>query len=290
MKTLYVDVYFFINFTIDLLALYFSSIFCKIPIAIHRLIISSLLGAAYAVAAVVFVIDAQKIYLVSATVLLLMIVIVSNKISVYRKLKYAVAFLLFEILIGGLVYYGYCLLDRLFENAENIKPGSENRNLLILSLIILLSIGVLKLTVSFLGSVRSEKNVKLIISCFNKEYVFDGLVDTGNLAVDPMDKTPVMLINGKLCKRMFGFEDLNIDGLSSYRMDFGKRLRIIPVSFGGNKKILYGIKPDYAYAVIGKKNEEIKVVVAVNSEEDNFGGYDALIPLAALEDIFYGNH
>lgn len=290
MKTLYVDVYFLINFTIDLLALYFASIFCKISIAIHRLIFSSLLGAAYAVAGAVFVIAAPKIHLLSATVLLLMIIIVSNKISVYRKLKYTVAFLLFEILIGGLVYYGYCLLDRLFENAEHIKPGSENRNLLILSLIVLLSIGVLKLTVSFLGSVRSEKNVKLIISCFNKEYVFEGLVDSGNLAVDPMDKTPVMLINGKLCKRMFGFEDLNIDGLSSYRMDFGKRLRIIPVSFGGNKKILYGIKPDYAYAVIGKKNEEIKVVIAVNSEEDNFGGYDALIPLAALEDIFYGNH
>ncbi len=290
MKTLYIDVYFFINFTIDLLALYFSSIFCKIPIAIHRLIISSLLGAAYAVAAVVFVIDAPKIYLVSATVLLLMIVIVSNKISVYRKLKYAVAFLLSEILIGGLVYYGYCLLDRLFENAEYTKPGSENRNLLILSLIVLLSIGVLKLTVSFLGSVRSEKNAKLILSCFNKEFVFDALVDSGNLAVDPLDKTPVILINGKLSKRIFGSENLNIDGLSSYRFDLGKRLRIIPVSFCGNKKILYGIKPDYAYAVIGKKNEKIKVVIAVNSEEDNFGGYDALIPLSALEDVFYGNH
>ena len=290
MKTLYVDVYFFINFTIDLLALYFASIFCKTPTAIHRLIFSSFVGAVYAVIGVVFVIDTKITYLLSITVFSLMVIIVSKNISAYRKLKYAVAFLLFEVLIGGLVYYGYCLLDRLFENAEYIKPGGENRNLLILSLIVLLSIGVLKLTVSFLGSVRSEKNARLIISCFSKEFSFDALVDSGNLAVDPLDKTPVMLINGKLSKKIFGSEVINIDGLSSRMIDFRKRLRIIPVSFGGNKKILYGIKPDYAYAIIGKKNEEIKVVVAVNSDEENFGGYDALIPLAALEDIFYGNH
>ena len=290
MKTLYVDVYFLINFTIDILALYFASIFCKTAAKVYRLIFSSFFGALCAVIGSVFIIDSKIMYIVSALTFLIMILIVTKGVTVYRKLKYAVAFLLFEILIGGLVYYGYCLLDRLFENSDCVEVGSENRNLLILSLIVLLSIGVLKLIIYFLGSVRSEKNVKLVVSYLNTETHIEALVDSGNLAVDPLDKTPVMLINLKLGKRIFGQRVLNTDDFSSFDNNLKKRLRIIPVCFGGHKKILYGIKPDSSYAIVGKRREKISIVIAINKEEDSFGGYEALIPLAALEDVFYGNY
>ena len=49
MKTLYVDVYFLINFCVDFLALHFASRFTKIPTGNIRLIISSALGGIYAV-------------------------------------------------------------------------------------------------------------------------------------------------------------------------------------------------------------------------------------------------
>lgn len=286
MRTLYVDVYFLINFTVDILALYFASVFSKCPAKVHRLIISSFLGAFYAVFATVFLTN-EKLSLFFSAVILVGIVWISSKgISIYRKIKFSVAFFLFQILIGGLVYYGYCMLDRLFENFEYSSAGGENKNLLLLSLIILLAIGFLKLAFSFLGSVRSEKNAKISVFYLEREFSFDALVDTGNLAVDPLDKTPVMLINSKLCKMIFGFK-ITKETVETCDSEIKKRIRIIPASFGGNKKILYGIKPDSAYVITKKRKEKISVIIAVNNEENDFGGYDALIPFAALEDVFY---
>ncbi len=286
MRTLYVDVYFLINFTVDILALYFASIFSKCPAKVHRLIISSFLGAFYAVFATVFITNEKTSFFFSAIVLVSMVWISSKGISIYRKLKFSVSFFLLQILIGGLVYYGYCILDRLFENFEYSGAGGENKNLLLLSLIILLAIGFLKLAISFLGSVRSEKNAKISVYYLEREFSFDALVDTGNLAVDPLDKTPVMLINSKLCKIIFGFK-ITKETVETCDSEIKRRIRIIPASFGGNKKILYGVKPDSAYVITKKRREKISVIIAVNNEENDFGGYDALIPFAALEDVFY---
>ena len=47
--TLYVDVYFLINFTVDILALYFAAIFSKVPTSTRRLIISAVIGAFFAI-------------------------------------------------------------------------------------------------------------------------------------------------------------------------------------------------------------------------------------------------
>lgn len=289
MKTLYVDVYFLINFTVDILALYFASIFSKCQAKVHRLIVSSFLGALYAVVATVFIQNTKISLFLSSLIFVGMVIISSMGIGVYRKFKFSVAFFLFQILIGGLVYYGYCVLDRLFKDFEYSSAGGENKNLLVLSLIILLAIGFLKLTISFFGSVRSEKNAQISVVYSGKEYSFDALVDTGNLAVDPLDKTPVMLINSKLCMSIFGFE-ISKGCFEANRLEFKKRMRIIPVSFGGNKKILYGMKPDSVFVTTKKRKENISVIIAVNNEENDFGGYDALIPFAAVEDIFYDNH
>ena len=289
MKTLYVDVYFLINFTVDILALYFASIFSKCQAKVHRLIISSFLGALYAVVATIFIQDAKISLLFSFLIFICMVIISSNGIGIYRRLKFSSSFFLFQILIGGLVYYGYCMLDRLFKDFDYSNSERENKNLLVLSIIILLAFGFLKLTVSFIGSVRSEKNAKISIVYSGKEFSFDALIDTGNLAVDPLDKTPVMLINSKLCVMIFGFE-ISKRVLESVNGEIKKRIRIIPVSFGGNKKILYGIKPDSAHVITQKRREKVSIIIAVNNEENNFGGYDALIPFAAVEDIFYDIH
>ena len=49
MRTFYIDVYFLINLTVDILALYFSAIFSKTPTSIKRLLIAGIIGAASAV-------------------------------------------------------------------------------------------------------------------------------------------------------------------------------------------------------------------------------------------------
>ena len=83
MKTLYIDVYFFINFTVDLLALYFSSALYKLPTSAPRLMLASFVGSLYAVFGVLFLEDRLIMYPVSLVILAVMVLIVSAGSTVY---------------------------------------------------------------------------------------------------------------------------------------------------------------------------------------------------------------
>lgn len=290
MKTLYIDVYFLINFTVDILALHFAAIFSKISVSVPRLLISAFVGATYALAGILLIENSIVMFFVSILSFALIVFIAAKGVGMFRKSKYALAFFTFQIIIGGLVYFSYCMLDKFMNTEDFVDTGVENRKLLILSLLVLLSIGIIKLIISAFGTVNSEKNIKLLILYNGHEHHADALVDSGNLALDPLDKTPVMLINGTLSKKIFGFSNISIDKSECADYEIKKRIRIIPVNYGGERKIFYAIKPDGIYALIGKRCEKLSLIIAIDGEGDNYGGYPALMPLSALDGVFYGSN
>ena len=287
METIYIDVYCLINFTVDVLALHFASVFSKISTSVLRLLIAAVIGALYAVFGVLLIEKSEIMYLLAVVFLFVMVIITSKGVGFYRRIKYCIALVIFNVIIGGLVYYGYCLLDKIFVSDDLIVAGGENRNILILSLIVLLSIGVLKLFISVFGNTHYEKKVVLTVVYNGEQTTFEAFVDSGNLAVDPFDKTPVMLVNSELSKKIFGIDAITKDVFYNSGYELKKRVRIIPVSFGGEKKILYGIKPDNIYTVAGKKNEKLSLIVATDEKGDSYGGYSALIPISVLDSVHY---
>ncbi len=290
MKTLYVDVYFFINFTVDILALYFSALLYKLPTTAIRLLFSALLGATYAVFGVLLFDNSALMMPISALILIAMVVIMSRGVGFFRKLKYGIIFLFFQILIGGLVYYAYSMLDKIELLESFVESENENKKLLLFSLIVLLTIGALKLVTSCFGCAGSEKSVKLFVEYKGIKNQLDALVDSGNLAVDPFDKTPVMLVGEVWGAKIFGELCADFDSIDNLDLTLKKKIRIIPVSFGNQRKILYGIKPDAVYLEKDGVREHISLIIAIDKEGGDFGGYNALIPSSALDNISYGNH
>ena len=283
-KTLYIDVYFLINFTVDLLSLYFAARFSKIPTTIKRLIIASLFGALSAVG-IVFLPENTPLKIVAAAVGLLLIgFIAPKKITLRRKIKYIFAFLIFEALVGGAVTFIWGLLDRYISDFFNgFEGGAVNRKMLFLSLIVLLSIGVFKMLVSLFTNVETEESVDLEIRFLNKTAIVSAFVDSGNLAVDPMDMTPVLLIKKEIAD---GILPVNIDqicDIDSLDRQIKKRIRLIPISRGGETHVLVGVKVDSVKIIKGDFAEEIAVTLAIDKEGGTFGGYKALMPSAALE-------
>jgi sigma-E processing peptidase SpoIIGA len=283
-KTLYIDVYFLINFTVDLLSLYFAARFSKIPTTIKRLIIASLFGALSAVG-IVFLPENTLLKFVAAAVGLLLIgFIAPKKITLRRKIKYIFAFLIFEALVGGAVTFIWGLLDRYISDFFNgFEGGAVNRKMLFLSLIVLLSIGVFKMLVSLFTNVETEESVDLEIRFLNKTAIVSAFVDSGNLAVDPMDMTPVLLIKKEIAE---GILPVNIDqicDIDSLDRQIKKRIRLIPISRGGETHVLVGVKVDSVKIIKGDFAEEIAVTLAIDKEGGTFGGYKALMPSAALK-------
>ena len=146
MKTLYIDVYFLINFTVDLLSLYFAAMLSKVNSTARRLIFSSAIGAVFACIAALYEFKGILFIVFLLSSALLMSLIFCKNSTAFRKFKLFAAFLVFETFIGGLVNFSYSVFDKYLSGifATN-SLGAENRQILLVSLLLLLSYGILRI-------------------------------------------------------------------------------------------------------------------------------------------------
>lgn len=273
MVTLYVDIYFLINFTVDLLSIFFSAKLTKIVPKTLSMVLAAAIGAMQAVIYVLFFEDYIFGLIFSVLYFSFLSLYICRTLSLTRKIKFTAAFCVLQILIGGAVYFFYSMLDKYFDFSGD-GVGTENRNLLILSLMILLSIGVLKLAINILSSAKSEKSARLLVEFEEKTVEVDCFVDSGNLACDPIDKTPAVFLTPRTFKKIFG-----INKLPNER--FNNMLRIIPVKRKKNTEIYYGIKHEAVYLISKNAKEKARLILVIGNEE-SYAGFEALIPSSVL--------
>jgi len=276
MKTLYIDVYFLINFTVDLIAIYLSAEIVKVKSSIPRLLCAAALGSLFACAVTLLALRGIAFFAMLILAALLTVIIFAPHTTAIRRIKLSGAFLIIETLLGGMVYWLYGVLDRhLYPLIVGEEIGAENRTMLSLSLIIILSYGLIRLIFLSLSGSADERNVELIISFFGKAVKVTALTDSGNLAIDPMTLKPVVFIKSDACVWLGKDNDI----LESKDPEIQKRIRIIPIKGIGGSRLLTALRCDYI-EIIGKGQRIKDVVVAIDDEEGSYGGYVALVPLS----------
>ena len=285
MQTLYIDVYFLINFTVDILALYFSVMLSKVSTTTVRLIISALIGATAAVL-IVFLPESALLKLACAGVSLFFVSFFATKrVSLRRKVKFTAAFIIFEALVGAGAYFLWGILDKNLYGKFEGAGGAVNRKFLFFSVIVLLSIGVFKMIVSFFSNIESEGSVEIEIEFQGRVLRTEAFVDSGNLAVDPMDMSPILLIKEGVAKDIFPVNLIDLRDPDSLDRSVRRRIRLIPISKGGTTHVLTGIKADSIKLIREGGYEEISVTVAIDKEGGTYGGFEALMPSAAIGDV-----
>lgn len=283
MRVLYIDVYFLINFTVNLLALYFSCTLLHFPIRRWRLCLCAMLGALLAVVSVLW---HEKFFLLlaaSIVILLGMIMLAGAGGSAFRRLRLALLFFLFEFLIGGIVHFGYGFLEEKIGDLW-VESGVENRKLLYLCALILLALGILRLAVSLLESGAHEKSCEVEIRIGEKRFFGSALVDSGNFLRDPLDGASVVLIKSRVAERLLPSAFLSED-IAALEKDHQKKLRLIPVRIMGSQRILLGIRPDDFSIFLKKKKEHVRVTVAYDKEKGDYEGYSVLISSSIAENV-----
>ena len=283
MRTLYIDVYFLINFTVDLLALYFAAIFSKVPTGAPRLILSSVCGALLSCGVVFLEDNAILKFICSTIILFIMSMLGTKRISFVRRVKFIVSFLIFAALVGGGVYYLWEILDKyLYDGLSAVSGGEVNRKMLMFSLIVLLSIGVFKMIVAMFSSHECEDSVSLEIVVMDKSLKVDAFVDSGNLAIDPMDMRPVLFLKRESAQKLLPKSVTELSDPDLIEQGIRRRIRLIPITRGEETHILTGIRPDKVTVIRADKTEEISVTLAIDKEGGCFGGYEALLPASVL--------
>ncbi len=283
----YADVYFLINFTVDTLALYFAVSASKIASSVKRIIALAAMGALVALVSVLFFGGLLGELLLAAVYFPAVAIFISEKLTLYRRVKVTALFAIFEFLCGGAVSFGYGFLDRHFYLSGELSEAEEpNRRLLILAVLILLSIGIFKLVLLFFRNSATQKFFVVKITLLGKSVTADALVDTGNLLRDSSGM-PVILIKSTLAKKIHESFPLSDKELTNLPPELMPRISLLPLRSVGGRGILVGIRVDEVEIISEKGTPRgvIRAIIAGDKEGGTYDGFEALMPAGALDDI-----
>ena len=107
------------------------------------------------------------------------------------------------------------------------------------------------------------------------------MIDSGNLATDPMSSKPVVFVKTDVIKPLVKkYGSLS----SSTDIRIKTRFRLIPVGSIGGERLLIGLRCDKL--VLGNTDAVIDdVVIALDEEDGTYGGHKVLVPLTIAEGI-----
>lgn len=197
-QNIYIDVYFGFNFLMDFLVILILEIIVKSKKAVVRGIISSIVGALYAVILLVFNMKGGMIYFLTYIVISeIMLWISLGKQTIKDNLKniiilYGITFFMNGII--NLLYYGFDGSQNIVMRANNTYYGKINI-FIVLIIGVILCIVIKKYSDSITKYIKNLGNIyKVSVVLGSKEIELKALRDTGNSLVEPMTGKPVSIV------------------------------------------------------------------------------------------------
>ncbi len=281
--TLYIDIYFLLNFTVDLVSLHFAAMLSGIRTTNKRLLISAAVCASASSGVVLspsLILDA----LFAVISLLFSVFFVCKEVSLKRRAVFAVSFIIFLSLVGSIISFAWNWLKEVFSEFE-IEGDVVNRKMLFFALIILLSIGVFKMMIGLMSTGKIKTRVEFEIKFLGQSCRAEALIDTGNLITDPLSMKPVMIIKRELAKTFLSENLLEISNLTNLEKSIKPKVRLVPISKNAETHLYVGFIPDKVTVYTDDNLQSIDVTVAIDKEGGDFGGFPALMPFSAINNV-----
>ena len=272
--TVYGDVLFLINFSMDFLVLFCTSRIMHIKQKPYRLVISSVLGGAYAVAALLITNNVVSV-LCNIAAALVMCLIAYPKARGLTFFKCAALFFGLSLLTGGGITASYVLLSKLGRGVSvnsDFTPVLSDIPLGTFCILGAVSVALSFITGKIFGRHKAREEVSVTVVCGRGKATLRCMSDSGALLREPLTGAPVIIVKPdcvKNCVEPALFEALCAADLTKTAAG----LRIIPSKSIGGGNLLSGFVPEHVYI----KGTDRRAVIAVTDETD-FCGFDGIVP------------
>lgn len=281
-EEIYGDVLFIINFSMDFLSLYIVGRLLHLDMKAWRVMAGASVGALYGVLELLIDTYAFFEYLLTVCVLLLMCFIAFGIKRIRTYFVSAVLVGAVGMLIGGMMtsafmrlgsYHSYIELGGSIHSVFGDIPVFQFAVFAALSAFATWAIGRIFRKKSALRTCRLRV-------CFSgKEREFTALVDSGNLAEEPVSGTPVIFLKrsaADLLPKNLLFAMQN--GAASLSAEDAGSLRVIPSKTITGNGILLAAVPEKTALFSEGVWETRRALIALDMTEGDYGGFDALVP------------
>ena len=290
--TIYIDVILLENLCMNYIILFGTAYISKIKRKHIRLILSSLIGAVYAVLAYTNIFPLYSNIIVKIILSICMIYVAFIPKTFKGLLKELVVFYLVSFSLGGCAFaLLYIVRPQDIFMVDGVLIGTYPIKIALLGGILGFVITYISFKVVKTRMSKKELIYTIHIKIEDKELETKVLLDTGNMLKDPISNMPVALIEREKLREIIPKNILEntekiwggeLEGKDE-NIEFRKRLRFIPfTSVGKQNGMILGVKVD-EIRIITDVDEMIKNNAIIGIYEKNFSKTNKYFGIMGLD-------
>lgn len=275
---LYADVLFFVNLSMDFLTIYITSKLTHGKTTFLRLMISSVIGAVYGVAAVVFIknqfLSAVGTWGISVAMTFISFGIPPKIINVISQstIMWGCGALLSGIM-SGIISMG---------NPVFTEEGAAATY----SVCYILTFASAVLFIRIISRKKDCKSSEIQVEINGDIIGFSALVDSGSLVREPLSGYPVVITSSyvlgeALTKQVMAFSRVNSENTDKTSSEMTVKLRIIPHTTLNGSGIMYGFIPDRI--TVNGKTKNAVIAMDIKGKQNQYGGFNGIVPMCLCE-------
>ena len=282
-QTVYVDLFFLINFSMDFLCFFLTSRLLSYRFSVKRTLLAAAVGGIYACVALFWGLSGLWSLLADLAACGAI-----SAVAVFRRgngrevAGYAVVYAACSIVLGGFMTVLFSLFNRLgLDGMLGEEGDGDGISVWLFALLALISGALSMFGMKLFKRKSTRQRGRVEIMYGDRRIILDALCDSGNLLTDPISAKPCIVAEKEEVKKILPqgvaavIDNGRLDMLS--KRDVG-RVRVIPAQTVSGGGILYALKVDRVRLDMGKGWCDADALIALCRLERNADGAKALVP------------
>ena len=291
MQTVYIDLFFLINFSMDFLCLYLTARLLSEKIRLWRFLSGATFGGVYACLSLFSPVSALPSLLCDAAACVLLSLIAFAKRGRLRSVfATAIVYTAVSAVLGGFMtalfnFFNRIELDTLISGGE----AAEDSISVWLLLLAATAGGIItKLCGSFFRSRSMRRSADIEISFEGRSATFRAMVDSGNLLCEPISGRRCIVADAERLSAVLPGEIISAarkkstEAMATLPRNYARRVCIIPTRTATGEGTLIGVRVDRINISDKGGWRELDAIVVPADLKGSAEGSDALIPSELL--------
>ena len=282
-QTVYADLYFMINFSMDFLCLFLAAKMLSMKLNVFRMLLAAALGGVYAVLALFLSVGRVWALVIDMAVCALLCAVAFAKRKQWRaSVMFIPVYIAVSMVLGGFM----TALFNLFNRLDIPLPEGDGDGMSIWLFAILAVLGGLSVLLGgrFFARKSSRKNADVTVTYKGKSVSVRALCDSGNLLRDPVSNCPCVVVDTAFLKGVLPDEVLdlsakrNVLSLGGLCQENIARVRLIPAQTATGEGLLVAFRADSVDVDSGKGKRSADALIVASRLGNTADGSHALIP------------
>ncbi len=284
-QTVYVDIFFLINFSMDFLCFFLTSKILSRRMPLARGILGAVMGGIYADAALFLSLGKLASLTLDIAVCSAMCAVVFGERKRLRDLPlYILVYTAVSMALGGFMTAFFNLLNRSALFDEGLPREGDGISVWAFALLALISAGITLISGRFFMGRASQKNAEVEVRYEGKSLRLHAMTDNGNFLREPVSGRPCIVADISALEKVLPYEIVraaksgNPSAVAGISVRHVKNIRLVPTHTAAGEGILLALRMERITVDSGRGAREVDAFLALADLGGTAGQNEALLP------------